>query len=44
LASRDTNRNAARIGPTVCELDGPIPTLNMSNTEIVICAPLCTVR
>jgi cyclic pyranopterin phosphate synthase len=23
---------AARIGPTVCELDGPIPTLNRSNT------------
>ena len=30
---------AARIGPTVCELDGPIPTLNRSNTEMAIRAP-----
>ncbi|WP_431978311.1 hypothetical protein [Propionibacterium freudenreichii] len=22
----------ARIGPTVCELEGPMPTVNMSNT------------
>src|SRR5699024_4318147 len=26
------NRRAARIGPTVCELDGPIPILNNSKT------------
>src|ERR1051325_9489096 len=31
---RSANRRAARIGPTVCELDGPIPILKMSNTEI----------
>jgi hypothetical protein len=29
------NINAARIGPTVCELDGPIPTLNKSKTLII---------
>ena len=34
--SRETKRNAARIGPTVCELDGPIPTLNRSNTEMAM--------
>ncbi len=28
------NRRAARIGPTVWELDGPMPILNMSNREI----------
>jgi hypothetical protein len=26
---------AARIGPTVCELDGPIPTLNRSKALMV---------
>src|SRR5690606_10260892 len=26
-------RRAARMGPTVCELDGPMPILNRSNTE-----------
>ena len=30
-----TKRPAARIGPTVCELDGPIPILKMSNTLII---------
>jgi hypothetical protein len=29
------NRFAAIIGPTVCELDGPTPTLNKSNTLII---------
>src|SRR5689334_5375723 len=38
-ASRDTNACAARIGPTVCELDGPIPTLNRSKTLMVTIAP-----
>jgi hypothetical protein len=27
-------RRAATIGPTVCELDGPIPTRNRSNMPI----------
>src|SRR5205814_2253145 len=31
-ASAWVNIRAARIGPTVCELDGPIPTLNKSKT------------
>jgi hypothetical protein len=35
-ASRDANEYAARIGPTVCELDGPMPTLNRSNALIVM--------
>jgi hypothetical protein len=30
------NRFAANIGPTVCELEGPIPTLNKSKTLILI--------
>src|SRR5580693_8604620 len=34
------NWRAARIGPTVCELDGPIPTLNRSNTLIVMASSL----
>src|SRR5215467_2996021 len=34
-ASDATNMPAARIGPTVCELDGPIPILNRSNALIV---------
>ena len=29
--SSDTNELAAFIGPTVCELDGPMPILNRSN-------------
>ena len=37
--SRDTNRKAARIGPTVCELDGPIPTVNRSSTDSVMGIP-----
>ena len=32
LAGRFINCRAARIGPTVCELDGPMPILNRSNT------------
>src|SRR5690349_1295258 len=35
--SRSAKHLAARIGPTVCELDGPIPILKISNTE------MCTV-
>src|SRR5690606_38921243 len=31
-SSRSTKLLAARIGPTVCELDGPMPTLNRSKT------------
>ena len=31
-ASRCTNRRAARMGPTVCELDGPMPILKRSKT------------
>src|SRR5581483_7180511 len=31
-----TNIPAAFIGPTVCELDGPMPTLNRSKTLIAI--------
>ena len=30
------NRLAATIGPTVCELDGPMPLLNRSNTLIAM--------
>src|SRR5690606_12989560 len=33
--SRVTNIFAARIGPTVCELEGPMPTENRSNTLMV---------
>ena len=33
-SSRATNRFAARIGPTVCELDGPIPMEKRSKTLI----------
>ena len=33
-ASRpEANISAARIGPTVCELDGPMPILKRSKTE-----------
>src|SRR3954470_20572073 len=32
VSSRSANRFAARIGPTVCELDGPMPILKMSKT------------
>ena len=35
-----TNRAAARIGPTVWELDGPIPIENRSKTETAITHPL----
>jgi hypothetical protein len=31
----ETNRAAARIGPTVWELDGPMPMENSSNTLMV---------
>jgi hypothetical protein len=34
---------AARIGPTVCELDGPIPILNRSNALIAIARLLSAV-
>jgi hypothetical protein len=30
-------RSAARQGPNVWELEGPIPILKMSNTEIASC-------
>jgi hypothetical protein len=33
-------RRAATIGPTVCELDGPMPILNRSNTLMSICLSL----
>src|SRR4029077_14747530 len=33
------NIPAAFIGPTVCELDGPMPTLNRSKTLIVMAVP-----
>jgi hypothetical protein len=36
VASVSVNMPAARIGPTVCELDGPIPILNSSNALIVM--------
>jgi hypothetical protein len=36
LEARATNSCAARIGPIVCELDGPMPILKMSNTLNVI--------
>ena len=32
-AAARANSAAARIGPTVCELDGPMPILNRSKTE-----------
>ena len=34
-ASEPTNMPAARIGPTVCELDGPMPILKRSKALIV---------
>jgi hypothetical protein len=34
-ASEAANMPAARIGPTVCELDGPMPTLKRSKALIV---------
>ena len=40
LSSEQAKEYAARIGPTVCELDGPMPILNKSNTLIVIDPPL----
>jgi len=33
------NSRAARIGPMVCELDGPIPTLKISKTLKVMYYP-----
>ena len=35
-----SNNAAARIGPTVCELEGPMPILNRSKTLIAITAEL----
>ena len=40
VSRSETNLAAARIGPTVWELDGPIPTENSSNTLMVMRAPL----
>ena len=34
------NRSAARIGPTVCELDGPSPILNRSKALTNIAKPV----
>ncbi|GAA4609067.1 hypothetical protein GCM10023107_89790 [Actinoplanes octamycinicus] len=34
------NIRAARIGPTVCELDGPIPIENRSKTETAMTPPI----
>ena len=39
VSSRRAKVSAARIGPTVCELDGPIPILNRSNALIAIRPP-----
>ena len=36
---RSANSRAARIGPTVCELDGPMPILNRSKTETAMGGP-----
>ena len=35
-ASEAANMPAARIGPTVCELDGPMPTLKRSKALMVM--------
>ena len=35
----NANSRAAFIGPTVCELDGPMPILNRSKTLMVMTAP-----
>jgi len=35
-SSARVKRSAARIGPTVCELEGPIPTLNKSKTLMLM--------
>ena len=41
-ASRSATKSAAaRIGPTVCELDGPMPTLKSSKTLMVTESPPC---
>ena len=34
--SQSMNIRAARIGPTVCELDGPMPMVNRSVTLIAV--------
>ncbi|GGS59440.1 hypothetical protein GCM10010238_55760 [Streptomyces griseoviridis] len=34
MPSRRAKMRAARIGPTVCELDGPMPIENRSKTEM----------
>ena len=39
LCRYSTNIFAARIGPTVCELDGPMPILNRSNTDTAMLSP-----
>ena len=44
-SSSSAKRFAARIGPTVCELDGPIPIENRSKTLIMaILSPCCRRR
>ncbi|KWV85371.1 hypothetical protein PFLmoz3_04925 [Pseudomonas fluorescens] len=43
--SPSTNRAAARIGPTVWELEGPMPILNRSNTlKDMSCSPVSCYR
>ena len=37
LLKLSKQRRAARQGPSVCELEGPTPILNISNTEIASC-------
>ena len=39
--SRSPKRRAATIGPTVCELDGPIPILKRSKTPEIMGVYLC---
>ena len=34
------NKSAARIGPTVCELDGPMPMVNRSMTLMAAAASM----
>src|SRR3546814_15225176 len=39
-SSHSGKRRAATMGPTVCELDGPTPTLKPSKRLIVMAAPI----
>jgi hypothetical protein len=36
LSRKSAKRRAARIGPTQCELDGPMPIVNSSKMLIVM--------